>query len=85
MYEQGWVSCRMAAAKLGCHVSTVHRMAQDGVIRASAIMMVGKTRYLELGALVASQTEQVQKTFGLNDWSDVLAPPAPPSRRRVAR
>jgi hypothetical protein len=70
MLEEGWISCRMAAAKLGVSIITIHRLVYDGKIKERDVQMVGKTKFIKLAAFVATQTKQVQDTFELGDWSE---------------
>lgn len=73
MWAKGFVSCRMAADKMGVSVTTVHRLIYDGRVKGRDFLTLGKTKFIRLTALVATQTPETVKLLGLDDWSHVDA------------
>lgn len=73
LLREGWISAKLAAAKLGVHVVTIHRLIYDGKIKARDVRLVGRTKFVRLEAFIASQPGAIIKSFGLDDWSEELA------------
>lgn len=71
LFEQGWVSAPMAAARLGVHVVTIHRLVHDGKIKARDTQKVGRTRFIRMTALAAAYDPAIRKAFKLDDWGDI--------------
>ena len=71
LFGQGWISAPMAAARLGVHVVTVHRMVHDGKIKERDTQKVGRTRFIRMTALAAAFDPAIRKAFKLDDWSDL--------------
>jgi pyridoxine 5'-phosphate synthase PdxJ len=71
MFAQGWVSAARAAARLGVHVVTVHRLTTSGRIRERDVQIVGKTKFIRMKALAEAHDPAVRKAFNLDDWSDL--------------
>lgn len=78
LWAQGWVSARMAAAKLACSVFTVHRLAYSERLGERDVMSFGRGRakFFRLSALVAMQPPELARAFRLDDWRDVVGPDA---------
>lgn len=68
LFDQGWVSAPMAAARLGVHVVTIHRLVHDGKIKARDTQKIGRTRFIRMKALAEAHTPEVRKAFQLDDW-----------------
>lgn len=74
LWREGWVSARMAAAKLACSIQTIHRLAYSGTLRARDVMVfgTGRTKFFRVGPLVALQPPELARALKLNDWSDIV-------------
>jgi hypothetical protein len=77
MFRQGWVSAQMAAARLGVHVVTIHRLVEKLPERDK--QMVGRRRFIRMTALAEAHEPHMRRAFRLDDWSDLL-----PEVERVA-
>jgi hypothetical protein len=61
----------MAAARLGVHVATIHRLCHSGKIRERDTQKIGRTRFIRIEALANAHEPHVVEAFDLDAWSDV--------------
>ncbi len=67
MLDRGFVSCRIAAHRMHCHPTTVHRHIANHDLDSKRIR---STRFVCLAQLIDCLDPEIVELFDLRDWSE---------------